>query len=61
MGIVVYRIEKGPTLNGQWSILGADGQLYPEVLTKMGLNAEERDEAEPVVVTVSGQGRPAPE
>ena len=57
LGIAVYRIEKGPTLNGQWSILGADGQLYPEVLTKMGLNAgDDRDEAEPLAGTVSGPG-----
>jgi hypothetical protein len=58
VGIVVYRIQKGPTLTGQWSILGADGQLYPEVLTKFGQNAEHRDEAEPVVATVSAQVRP---
>ena len=60
VGIVVYRIEKGPKLTGQWSILGADGQLYPEVLTKMGQNAENRDEVEPAVVAVSGSGRPVP-
>ena len=63
VGIVVYRVEKGPTLTGQWSILGADGQLYPEVLTRMGQNAERRDEVEPgevepLVATVFAQRWP---
>jgi hypothetical protein len=43
MGVVVYRIEKGPRLTGQWSLLGADGRVYPETLTKVGLAAEHRD------------------
>jgi hypothetical protein len=45
VGVVVYRIEKGPMLVGQWSLLGTDGQLYPETLTKVGLSAEAGDEA----------------
>lgn len=39
VGVVVYRIEPGPRLRGEWSILGADGHLHPETLTKLGLQA----------------------
>jgi hypothetical protein len=62
VGIVVYKIEKGPKLTGQWSILGADGQLYPEVLTRVGLAAEslDQDEDEPLAMAVPGGGRAAP-
>ncbi len=49
VGVVVYRIEKGPKLTGQWSLLGADGQLYPETLTKVGLEARHEDGNEPTV------------
>jgi hypothetical protein len=50
VGIVVYRIEKGPKLTGQWTILGADGQLYPEVLTRVGLAAEQQQNDEPLAM-----------
>jgi hypothetical protein len=51
LGVVVYRIVKGPQLIGEWTVLGADGQLFPEKLTRMGVLAkglpeeEERDDA----------------
>jgi hypothetical protein len=47
LGVVVYRIAKGPQLIGEWTVLGADGQLFPERLTKMGVLAKgvpEQDE-----------------
>jgi hypothetical protein len=37
-GIVLYRIERGargPRLVGQWTTLGAEGQLFSETLTKV--------------------------
>jgi hypothetical protein len=40
LGVVVYRIEKGPVLTGQWTVLGADGSLWPESLSKAGVAAE---------------------
>jgi hypothetical protein len=40
LGVVVYRIAKGPQLIGEWTVLGADGQLFPEKLTKMGVLAD---------------------
>jgi hypothetical protein len=62
VGIVVYKIEKGPKLSGQWSILGADGQLYPEVLTRVGLAAEYLDDAnlEPLARAISEEDRAVP-
>jgi hypothetical protein len=62
VGIVVYKIEKGPKLSGQWSILGADGQLYPEVLTRVGIAAENLDDDnhEPLARAVSAEDRAAP-
>ena len=62
VGIVVYKIEKGPKLNGQWSILGADGQLYPEVLTRVGIAAEnlDADDPETLAMARSGEDRAAP-
>ena len=39
IGIALYHIEKGPRLTGEWTVLGADGQRYPETLTKMGRDA----------------------
>ena len=50
IGVVVYRIEKGPRLTGQWTVLGADGDLYRETLTKIGLAAGGSDDA-----TVGGE------
>ena len=43
IGIALYRIEKGPRLTGEWTVLGADGQRYPETLTKMGRDARQQD------------------
>lgn len=45
LGVVVYRIDKGPQLTGQWTILGADGSLWPETLTKAGVAASLEDPA----------------
>jgi hypothetical protein len=60
VGIVVYKIEKGPKLNGQWTILGADGQLYPEVLTKAGLDAGlNEDVDDPFVLALARDNRTA--
>jgi hypothetical protein len=42
IGIALYHVEKGPRLIGEWTVLGSDGQRYPETLTKMGRDA--RDE-----------------
>ena len=43
IGVALYHIEKGPRLTGEWTVLGADGQRYPETLTKMGRDAREQD------------------
>jgi hypothetical protein len=43
IGVALYRIEKGPRLTGEWTVLGADGQRYPETLTKMGRDARQQD------------------
>lgn len=43
IGIALYHIEKGPRLSGEWTVLGADGQRYPETLTKMGRDAREQE------------------
>jgi len=43
IGVALYRIEKGPRLTGEWTVLGADGQRYPETLTKMGRDARQED------------------
>jgi len=32
-GVVVYRIEKGPKLVGEWAILGGNGKIQKETLT----------------------------
>lgn len=39
LGVVLYKIEKGPRLVGEWTVTGADGQVYSETLTKMSLKA----------------------
>lgn len=38
LGVVLYKIEKGPRLVGQWTVIGADGQVYSETLTKKAMN-----------------------
>lgn len=43
VGIVLYKIQKGSQLIGEWALLGADGQLYPEELTKIGIAAERQE------------------
>jgi hypothetical protein len=43
IGIALYHIEKGPRLTGEWTVLGADGQRYPETLTKMGRDARQQN------------------
>lgn len=43
IGVALYHIEKGPRLTGEWTVLGADGQRYPETLTKMGRDARQAD------------------
>ena len=45
LGIIVYRIRKGPQLVGEWTLLGADPDLFPETLTKLGTSV--RSEPEP--------------
>ena len=37
LGVAVYHIEKGPQLKGQWTVLGADGSVWPETLSKRHL------------------------
>jgi len=53
LGVVVYQIEKGPTLTGQWTVLGADGTLYPETLTRIGVSVEKREGITDEVVAVA--------
>jgi len=36
MGVVLYKIEKGPKLVGEWTVIGTEGHVYPETLTKLG-------------------------
>ena len=38
LGVIVYRIKKGPQLAGEWTVLGADDELFPETLTKRGVS-----------------------
>jgi hypothetical protein len=33
-GVVAYKIEKGPRLIGEWTIIGAGGRVFSETLTK---------------------------
>lgn len=40
LGVVVYHIERGPQLKGHWTVLGADGGLWPETLSRAGVAAE---------------------
>lgn len=38
LGVIVYRIKKGPQLTGEWTVLGADDEVFPETLTKIGVS-----------------------
>jgi hypothetical protein len=60
IGVIVYRIEKGLRLTGQWTLLGADGQLYRETLTRIGLAAKNSYEDNDAVgsVTLADNTRP---
>lgn len=42
-GVILYKIEKGARLVGQWTVLGAEGKVYPETLMKAGLEARAED------------------
>ncbi len=44
VGVILYKVEKGPRLVGEWTAVGADGHVYPETLTKMGLEARHQSE-----------------
>jgi len=33
-GVVVYRVQKGGSLAGKWSIVGGKGKVYTETLSK---------------------------
>ena len=39
LGVVLYKIEKGQRFVGEWTVIGAEGQVYSETLTKMSLKA----------------------
>ena len=62
VGVVLYKIEKGPRMIGQWAVFGADGQLYPETLTKLGMEVRQHDQqppaADPERVLAAGTQRP---
>jgi hypothetical protein len=60
IGVIVYRIEKGLRLTGRWTLLGADGQLYGETLTRIGLTAKNPyEDNDPVgSVTLADTSRP---
>jgi hypothetical protein len=47
LGIIVYRIRKGPQLVGEWTLLGADPEVYPETLTKLGTSVRTGPESGP--------------
>jgi len=53
-GVIVYRIERGPRLTGQWTVLGADGRLYEETLTKIGLAARRGGDTPGIVADLRG-------
>lgn len=40
LGVVVYHIEKGQQLKGEWTVLGADGGVWPETLSRVGVSVE---------------------
>ena len=43
LGVVVYHIEKGSVLTGQWTVLGSGGLLWPETLSRVGVAAARRE------------------
>lgn len=48
LGVVVYHIEKGQQLQGEWTVLGADGDTWPETLSRVGISvANEPPDDEP--------------
>ncbi len=57
LGVVVYHIGPGPQLKGQWTVLGADGGLWPETLSRAGVAAERLDAPSP---PENGSAPPAP-
>ena len=54
VGLVMYRIDKGIQLTGEWAVLGADGQLRPETLTKVGMQVLGKPSEEPLQITKAG-------
>lgn len=40
LGVVVYHLEKGQQLKGEWTVLGADGEVWPETLSRVGVSVE---------------------
>jgi hypothetical protein len=45
-GVVAYTIEQGPRLVGQWTVVGAEGALFSETLTKAPDDAPAARESE---------------
>ena len=54
VGLVMYKIDKGIQLTGEWAVLGADGQLRPETLTKVGMQVLGKPSEEPLQITKAG-------
>ena len=53
-GVVAYRIEQGDRLVGEWTVAGADGELFSETLTKVSSESPQpprREKKRPVVNT----------
>jgi hypothetical protein len=38
-GVVAYRIEEGDRLVGEWTVAGAEGELFSETLVKVSSTA----------------------
>jgi len=57
IGIALYHIEKGPRLIGEWTVLGSDGQRYPETLTKVGRDVR-REAPDELPVAELAEGLP---
>ena len=47
LGVVLYKIEKGPRFVGDWTVTGANGHVFTETLTKMSLRAATPAEPKP--------------
>jgi hypothetical protein len=62
-GVAVYRID-GQKLVGQWTIGGADGEMYPETLTRMSeeqqRELQQREQQQEQQQQEQDQDRPAP-